>query len=242
MSVQDEINLFCGYFQGQITAIQLLSLKEDQELDRTQNQLRFYKKVLLATAVDTLAGIRFPKQRYPQLYRKNQERFVHFLKESGCWADGCYVSIPFLAEHLSGGKIAKGKLREFIEKKMTTAHTKGKFSLKFSDIDEPIERVLALATNEQEESVIIENQHYELMYRYRNYLVHESREPGTTMEISEHAKEPYYHGYLGEKKLYLAYPMGLFLSIVEQSVAYLKSYLEKHNLNPYDFVEETSRW
>ena len=114
--------------------------------------------------------------------------------------------------------------------------------INFKQIDEPLYVLLDLASTEQEEKVIIEYQHYHLLYRYRNYLIHESRQPGSSMEITQDSIEPYYHGYIGEKKLFLAYPIEMFVVILEKSVDYIKDYLEKHNFDPYDFVEETSRW
>lgn len=242
MKVEDSIEYFCNYFREQVKVIDFLTVSADvaQQTNKEAHQIRFYRKVLLITAMDTLAGIRFSKNRYPQISKRNQERFIKFMIESNIWPAGNLVSIPFLAEHISTGKISKGRLHDFIAGKVKRDF-KDAFNLPSSDIDEPLEVLLNMATTEQEEAIIKENQHYELLYRYRNYLLHESREPGRAMEIAP-KDNPYYHSYLGENRLYLAYPIGLFKKLTELSIEYMESYLKNNRFNPYDFVTETTRW
>lgn len=95
MSPTESINEFCSYFERQLRVISNLdvdwgklpgSVLEDY-------QVRFYRKSLLVSGLDTLAGVRFPKKNYPEL--GNRERFIRFVKEFGNWPDGQLVSIPF---------------------------------------------------------------------------------------------------------------------------------------------------
>lgn len=243
MKIDKSIAKFCTYFRNQISIINEIQINPSvfQHTDYENNQIRFYKKVLLLTAIDTLAGIRFPKARYPQLNKRNQERFIKFMVDSKSWPDGKLVSIPFLAEHLKTGKIPKGKLSELVSSLTANYFEDGVFNIPVALIDLPIESLLELVTTEQEEVILRENQHYELLYRYRNYLIHESREPGNAMEISPE-DNPYYHGYIGDPKLYLAYPQGLFLNAAALAVDYIEKYLTDNALDPYDFVTETTRW
>lgn len=242
MGIQDDIESFCGYFSGQLKTICQLQIEPDEKRDPSQHQIRFYRKVLLINSVDTLAAIRFAKARYPQLQRQNQERFLRFLQEGKCWAAGEYVSLPFLGERRKSGEIGPGRLRDLIDTKLARIDPDAGGSTEFHEIDEPISVLAKLATTEQEEKALQECQHYRLLYRYRNYLVHGSREPGTSMEINPDKATPYYHGYVGDPKLYLSYPERMFAEIMNKSVKYIKKYLQSNSLNPYDFVEETSRW
>lgn len=243
-AIEDKINSFCGYFYGQIESIRSLTIIEtnDKPRDIEDSQIKFYKKVLLITALDTLAGIRFPKQRFPSLNKNNRNRFIRFLEVSRCWQSGELVSIPFLAEHIEKGSLSNGLLRFYVTEIMNKFNVDGSINLPSKKIDEPKETLFELAATEQEEKAIMECQHYELMYRYRNYLIHESREPGYAMEILPDENDPYYHSYIGQDKLVLAYPLELFVKLFENALDYLSNYLKSHKLNPYDFVEETTRW
>ncbi len=242
-TLNEKIEFFCGYFADQARVIKALSvdIEEAQGTDQENHQIRFYKKALLITHIDTLAGLRFSEKRYPQLNRKNKERFIKFLQTSGVWPEGNMVSIPFLAEYTQNGKISNGRLKDFVAQKLEANFKDGSFNLLASIIDESFEKLIEMSTTEQEEKAIIVNRHFELLYRYRNYLVHESREPGNAMEVVPE-NEAFYHGYLGEEKLFLAYPIDLFAGILERSITYIENYLKENKMDPYDFVKETVRW
>lgn len=242
-TLEKKIDYFCSYYSDQARVINALTISDDaaKETDQERHQIRFYRKALLITHIDTLAGIRYTSSRYPKLNNKNKERFIQFLTTSGVWPSGNLVSVPFLAEHTSNGKISTGRLHNFITAKLKSSFKKGSFNVLASIIDEPFEKLIEMATTEQEENMIIENRHYELLYRYRNYLVHESREPGNAMEVFSE-DEAYYHGYITKDKLFLAYPVNLFVGLLDRSISYISTYLKENKMNPYDYVKETERW
>jgi hypothetical protein len=243
-TIEESIDKFCGYFYGQIESIRsLITLEGDGNTRDIENfQIKFYKKVLLITALDTLACIRFPKQRFPSLNKNNRSRFIRFLEVSKCWQSGELVSIPFLFENKDKGSISDGLLRFYIKNILKKFNANETTNIPSKNIDQPKEALFELATTEQEEKAIMECQHYELLYRYRNYLIHESREPGNAMDILPDENDPYYHSYVGQKKYVLTYPLDMFIKILENAVDYISKYLKNHKLNPYDFVEETDRW
>ncbi|MEW6003340.1 MAG: hypothetical protein AB1638_11955, partial [Nitrospirota bacterium] len=224
-SIEEKIDFFCSYFADQAKVIGALAVDEAQAegTDQERHQIRFYQKALLITHIDTLAGIRYTEKRYPQLNKRNKERFIQFLEVSEAWPEGQLVSIPFLEGYIKNGKIGAGRLKNHITEKLAANYKKGSFNIKASIIDDPYDFLLGLSSTEQEEKAINENRHYELLYRYRNYLVHESREPGNAMEVAPE-NEAYYHGYIGEDRLFLAYPLGLFQQIFARSLEYVRTY------------------
>jgi len=240
-SVEEKIEFFCEYFADQARVIDAITVDSEiaRDVGQERHQIRFYKKTLLITQMETLAGIRYAAPRYPQLNRKNKERFIQFLIASDAWPKGNLVSIPFLAEH--NEKLSNGRLKDLVVEKLRMGESSSSPNIQAATIDEPFETLVALCTTEQEQKVISNNRHLELLYRYRNYLVHEGREPGSAMEVIPE-DEAYYHKYIGDEKLYLAYPVKLFVLLVDRSIQYLKKYLSENGLDPYDFVTETVRW
>jgi hypothetical protein len=243
MCIDQSIDQFCDHFKDQFKVIAAIAVDQQRArgTDLETHQVRFYKKVLLITQVDTLAGVRYSKERYPQLNKRNQDRFITFLREHDIWPEGELVSMPFLKEAIGTGKISNGKLKDVVESKNAQSFEEGAFNIDFSSIDLKSHELLQLCTTEQEEKVVRENTHYELLYRYRNYLVHEARVPGNAMEVTDDSR-PYYHGYIGQDRLFLAYPLGHFLDLAEKSIAVIERYLRDNRFNPYDFVSETTRW
>lgn len=85
--------------------------------------------------------------------------------------------------------------------------------------------------------------HFHLIYGYRNYLVHEFREPGYAMELfGEGQTEPSYHSYLNNPVLRLLYPVGFFRRLAEQVVATLEAWFIENDENPYNRVHDSSAW
>jgi hypothetical protein len=243
MCIPQAIEQFCNYFRDQIRVIDAISIDpvRAQGTDQESHQIRFYKKALLITQIDTLAGIRYPKERYPEMNRRNHERFINFLDEHGIWPEGNLVSLPFLEESLRKANVTNGRLFEYVSTKYESSFEDGSFNIDFTEIDVEATELIKLSTTAREEKAIRENKHFELLYRYRNYLVHEARVPGNAMEVTDDER-PYYHGYLGEHKLFLAYPLRHFLTLVENSINVIEEHLTTNQLNPYDFVSETTRW
>jgi len=243
MTVREEIEQFCGYFRDQVQVIQSVALDAERAngTDQESHQTTFYKKVLLVTQIDTIAGIRYSTNRYPKLHRSNHDRFIKFLNDHQIWPLGGTVSIPFVREAGTGGRLSNGKLKTEIENRFNHHFEPDAYHIDCALIDMDYSELLELSSNEQEEALLREYTHYELLYRYRNYLVHEGRVPGNAMEIGDDER-PYYHSYLGEDKLFLAYPLNLFVSLASQSIDNLEQYLTFNQFNPYDFVSETSIW
>ncbi|MCJ7547481.1 MAG: hypothetical protein MUP30_11765 [Deltaproteobacteria bacterium] len=243
----ENIEDFCSFFERQLDVIKKLDV--DWNLlpgsAPEDHQVRFYRKTLLIVGIDTLAGIRFPRAYFPDLYyRKNRMRFIRFLKEVAQWTEGESVSIPFLDERLDKANLGDGTLGRYLKNKLAHFDVTAGGQLMLSHVDEPAEQLLPYVTSEKEKTELFDLQHYSMLYRYRNSLVHGYREPGSAMEIDSLSSEPYYHSYTDDNRWFLVYPMQMFENIFRSSIQGLKAYLIKNGIDPYgyDILEETSRW
>ena len=245
MTLESNIDKFYSYFTRQITVIRAVSL-DNELLEGTgpeDHKLRFYQKSLVVTALDTLAGLRFLKETFPTLHRKNRERFVRFISAYASWSHGDLVSVPFLYDHLNSNNARNANLANYLRAKLDQFDSHSGIDLLPDNIDEIPENLLPMATSEKEEEAIWFNQHYAILYRYRNFLVHESREPGYAMEGFRDGEESaYYHGYINEDKWFLAYPVEMFFRLLENSVNNLRTYFTEQGIDPFESVGDTTRW
>lgn len=200
------------------------------------------KKTLYVTAIDKLAGLRFHKSAYPQFACRNRERLTRFLKEYGAWVEGDLVGLPFLKDQLESAKLLDHTLGRHTTGKMSKFFTEDSGTLPISKMDEPLGWLLALATAGKEVEAVNEYQHLSLFYRYRNSLVHESRQPGRTVECVFAYEGPSYHGYINDSRWYLSYPVPLFEQVLKSSFAGFRIYLESNQIDPYSLVEDKARW
>jgi hypothetical protein len=241
-TISASIEQFCSYFERQLKVISHIDVDPKTASDIQDYQIRFYRKALLVGGLDTLAGVRYSKSTHPKLARQNRERFVRFVREYSEWPEGELVSVPFLKDGLPRAGASKSRLYDHLETKIKKLESNIAGFLPISQVDELIDGLIILAASEKEEEAIGEYEHFALLYRYRNYLVHEWREPGSSMEINSFATEPYYHGYVDDQKLYLVYPYQLFIDLFSRSLKNFRVYLEQNSINPYAVLDDTSRW
>jgi len=245
MTTQDQINHFCSYFSRQVEIISNLNINQEklQNARPEDHQIRFYQKVLIVTALDTLASIRFPKESYPALHKKNRERFIRFITEYGGWDHGPLVSTTFLLDRLSKTNSRNGNLANHLRKILDKYNPGSGDYFEPSELDETPDILLPHAKTEEEEEAIWYYQHYAILYRYRNFLVHEAREPGYGMDgVRNDENGAFYHGYIGLEHWHLAYPVELFLMLLRNSINNLKGYFQEQDIDPFKYVGDTTRW
>jgi hypothetical protein len=242
-STSQAIEHFCSYFGGEIGEISRLVVKSgDEASEPSAASGPLYRKVLYVTMLDTLAGVRFNKKAYPDLARQNRSRFSRFILEHCSWPEAELVSVPFLLEKLKEHKLESRPLGQFVSAKLLRFSTEDGGTVAASEMDEPAAELLQHATTEKEEAAISEYGHIALLYRYRNRLVHESRQPGYAMEVFAEHPAPYYHGYLENSEWHLGYPLTMFERLVRNGLAGFRSYLEANVINPYSALDNTQRW
>lgn len=152
------IENYCGYFEKQIR--QILSLPDPM-----------YRKTLTVILLDTLARGRVPNAT------TNHSRFVEFVKTSCDWREATRVSLVQLAPALMADpKTSGGDLMREVEARLAKLEIGRVYRIDVDpDLSDLRKYVKAAA---EEERLLKQHQHIELLYIYRNVLVHEFREPG----------------------------------------------------------------
>lgn len=241
--IDQAIEQFCSYFDREIIEISRLTITyDDGDSEPSAASGPLYRKVLYVTMIDTLAGLRFNKKAFPELSKRNHARFSRFVVDHCAWPEAELVCLPFLFERLKEDKLDARTLGQFISEKLSRFSMERGGTVAASELDEHIAVLLRYAATEKEEAAIWKYQHISLLYRYRNRLVHESREPGNAMEVFGEKSTPYYNSYIGEKKWYLGYPLGMFKRLAQSGLNSFRSYLEANSFDPYSALEDTQRW
>ncbi len=235
----ESIDSFIGYFKKQLDEIQVLQT-EHAEL---------YRRLLYASVLDTLAGSVLPK-------RPNRERFTYFLQRFCQWPDGDRVSLPHLVQLLrKNPDPAFEKLREWALAKFKALPVHGSALMPISH-DPSFDEVKKLWPAPKEHRTPLEGidlvslQHFQLLYFYRNTLVHELRTPGYGMEFGDDDREPFYHqmstvgegGDLVQVSVELVYPWRFLHHLCETALDQLKNYFTTNELSPYDSLVFGTYW
>lgn len=233
---QNAIELLHGYFKKQVDIIENITSMNADEYD-----LNLHKETLFVSILDSLSNYRFNQKYYPELSKQNRIRFVRFLREFAEWSEGELVSIPFLIDYLPQSCL-NNPLYKYLDNLNIEKHPKGD-SILGEKIDLKLEELLKLSINQIEEEAIFYNQHFSIIYRYRNYLIHEARIPGITMQFMDYDKDKIiYHSFGNDSTLRLLYPIRLFRRLVITSLDNFKNYFMANNINPYDFLNDTLRF
>jgi hypothetical protein len=230
---------FIEYFRQQIKVVNALGCAPDKTVGLTgRENVTLYKKIAYVSLLDCFASIRFNRTAYSQLFGKNNKRFTRFLEECGEWEVGGLISLDFLRDRLPKAS-ANGRLSKYISQKLSNLGNNFGDTICAEDVDESPAKLLSLASTEVEEEAILHCQHYSIMYRYRNNLVHQARRPGGAAELmGQDQTEACYQNYAGDPKMYLLYPLGLFRRLCESSLEKLGMYLKENNLDPHKFEDD----
>jgi hypothetical protein len=233
------IQSFTSFFEAQerlVSSIrggpEALGASSDPEV-----RVAIHKKILYCTMLDSLAGVRYYGQNLT-----NRERFIAFVRDHGGWPDGNMISVPILAERLPQ-TTTPSRLRQHLQTKLG-AHDPNAGNTEPSSCFDECRHVLdQLAADSSERRAIAQSQQYELFYMYRNFLVHEFREPGYGAEpLALEACEPRYHAHLGDPKWRLLYPQGFFSRMIRSALASITSYFGSEGIDPSARIKDSSAW
>lgn len=233
--LDSKIESFIGYFKSHREKIAALGQDKDY---------RLYKKQLYVAILDGLSRSVFPR-------KGNRERFVGVVLNFGEWSDSGRVSLPHLVHLLAKSpypifsktrewalqEISKWSDGEVVQLERDPSFEEArKHWPKDSESRMPIEKITL-------ESL----QHIQLLYAYRNSLVHEFRTPGYSFEF-EGDKDPFYMsmseledveaGYSWE----LSYPVAFFEVLCDNCIKNLEAYLKRDRLDPRASYAFGSYW
>lgn len=221
-----QIENYCSYFEKQLAQIRKL---ED----------RLHKKTLLLVILDTLA-----RARYPTL-TNNKTRFCQLIADHLRWQDGSRVSLYRIL--LLSPPTNPNKLRDFAHESVVRWNDSGPLDLK---VDPFINEIEHLAATDEDRKLLRDSMHSNLLYAYRNHLVHEFREPGEGMETDQRKTAPHYYpmtlyqpdGHNKRESWELIYPLGFFITLAESCLRNLNHYLLENDRDPYSCYKFGTVW
>jgi len=239
MAIAKSVQSFASFFEDQerlVSSIRggpgALGASSDPQI-----RVAIHKKILYCTILDSLAGVRYQGQKLG-----NRERFITLVRDHGGWPEGDMISVPILAERLPNTAPAS-PLQQYLQTKLSAYDPNSGNTLPASCFDECRHILDQLASDSSERKSVDQSQHYELFYQYRNFVVHELREPGYGAEtLAPEASEPRYHAYIGDPKWRLLYPQGFLRRIIRSALASISSYFNSEGIDPYTRIKDSSAW
>jgi len=218
MSLQEDIAQFSSYFSDRI-----------REVEKVEPDL--FRKILFMGIVDTLSRAGCPG------VQGHRERVIQFIDNYSGWVDKDRVSAQQLVLNLEEKKKKFSALHQLAKKKVDSwpdgSIVRADADLTFIEADS----VAAV----DEKKLVQAATYKHLFYTYRNHLVHEFREPGYGMELSQDASTPYYHGMIGDP-WQLVFTDQFIKEICLSCLNGLAGQLLTQQKNPYDCYEFGSLW
>jgi hypothetical protein len=238
-NTEPDIKRFCDYLSSQVSEI--------EELRSSREEL--YRKLLFVGLLDTLAGTLMP-------HRQNKDRFIRFIQQFCKWPDGERVSLPHLVQLLrKNPDPAFGHLRKWALDKYNQLPVHSGALMLISE-DPTTDEVRREWPTSAEHKMPIQGidlpalTHVNLLYTYRNALVHELRMLGYGMDFSDTGEVPYYHGSskidenaeLILKTVELVYSWRFLRNLCTTGITETRRYLTENGLNPYDSFAFGTYW
>lgn len=218
MTAKEDIAQFEGYFRESI-----------RDVEKVASGL--FRKMLFMGIIDTLSRAGCPG------VQGHRARVIQFIDNYSGWADKDRVSAQQLVLNLEETKKMSSVLYQLAKKKVDSWPHGG---IVRPDTDLTLQEADSAAT--VEEKKFIDNATYKhLFYTYRNHLIHEFREPGYGMDLSQNPSTPYYHGMIGAP-WQLVFTDQFVKQICLSCLNGLVKQLLMQQKNPYDCYEFGSLW
>jgi hypothetical protein len=228
MDSAEKIERFLNHFSEHFEKIRALA----------QNQFpTVYCKILYVAFIDALAKSVFSD-------RGNRGRFVAFLKQFSGWEYGERISLPHLVRLTEKDTNPLfNNVRQFAQSQLCNWFTKDIITLgKDLSIEQLRERMPAGRSFKigSKRITLDQIQHWYLLYNYRNKLVHELLEPGTSFDAMCEGDPAYLHIIPGGETMYdgrfhgwqLIYPTKFFQQLCVNSLNNLGDYFRKNDFDP----------
>jgi hypothetical protein len=232
------INVYIEHFSNKVKRLRDYELHEED---------RVLKKNILVSILDAIS-------RTTSNYTDgNRERFTGVVANFGNWPNHSRISAPhvgYLLENLRAP--AYENARRFITD-IIARNSDGSFVPLSKDPElEDIRKLWPVPPDQKVvgQLSLTSFSHLNLLYQYRNSLVHELREPGYGMEFHKDHDEPFYHGMttVGDKHspakqtLELVYPLKFYFLLTESVIGNVDKYLRNNRIDPYGAYRFGSSW
>lgn len=203
---------------------------------------RTFRKLLAVSVLDHLGRVFGASEgRSPNVH----DRFVNVVERFGAWREGSNVSLPQVSYRIdaSPGSASRG-FQDAVSERLGMWQAGAVVRL---DTDPAPAELAPFALTPFDRNALKESTHLELLYGYRNYLVHETREPGYGLEFpSAHDEGPSYVGIRhideGRESWELTYPAGFFLRLLANVLEGLEADFRVRDVNPYTLSDFGSVW
>jgi hypothetical protein len=234
--LRDSINQFISFFHAQTEAIS--SIQISKPIDYS-----IFKRILYIGIIDALSKTVYPR-------KGNRERFVSFIKGFSKWKSCEKISLPHLVRLLEEIPDPEfSVLRKFAFSRFDTWVPGEIVEL---DRDPDHDEVYKLWPKAKEYTTPILNvqlsflQHANLLYTYRNFLIHEMRKPGYGMDLGDRRLPFYYsmsHLREGQKDTWeLVYPTAFFESVCKCILEKLEKFYMANRIDPYTLFVFGTYW
>lgn len=224
--LHSSINNFFDVFESHIDNIKTTNFPKYDSL---------YKKIICTSIIDTIGSTVLSQFRY-----NNKKKFITFLEDFTLFDLWNKVSILYLHKFLlTVREIQFNELKSYIKSKIKGIESPSEPKVELFDLPyQQIEKRWPLNHIQYNQLSLINFKHSNLMYGYRNYLVHELRRPGGYFDDDLKHQKPFY--YESEdvddhrKKWKLVYPLGFFVLVCKNAIQTTKKYCLENDINPYN--------
>ena len=197
------------------------------------------RAILLCSIIDTISKVVYSKNI------SNHNKFVFFLDDFSGWKYRDKISLIQLHYYLSGKNDLKYEpLKSDIANKYDALNTGEVINADFDNF------LYELNYSKAIENEIKMFSYAELMYKFRNKVVHEFNRPGHGMEGLSSDDDVFYHSMthynddmkIEEETWELVFSVRFIAKIVEQSINNVKEYCLLNSINPFNFYYFGKLW
>ena len=225
-NLEQEVDLLFDYFDKVRLSINNVEFSEDDEIS---------KSILLCSLMDTLSRCIYPKI-------PNRDRFIFFVEDFSGWENKNRISLVQLYYFI---KDEKDKIyqpiKSYVENKVSKMLRGAIYKTSFDEYLYDLKYLKVI------ESEIQKFSYANLLYKFRNHLVHEFRTPGYGSNFSKSTEIHYYSlTHISDKPAYttweLVFPAAYLSNLVMKSIKNSRNYCLEVKYNPYDSFEFNTLW
>jgi len=228
MKLKEDLDLFFNHFENFRTSIINTNYSYSPEISQS---------VLLCSIIDTISNVAYHNSNL-----SNNQKFTYFVDDFSGWENVDRISLVQLFYYLKDENDKKYEpIKTYVASKVANLKMGSVYK---AEIDEYLHDLKYLKVIEDE---IRKFTYSRLLYKYRNFVVHELRTPGKGFNFID-SDEIHYHGlgHFGEniniRTWELVFPVNYLARLVKSTILNLKKYCESNSINPYKNIKTETLW